>query len=180
MILYFTNIQKMRKSNRLVISASIILLIILYVTIKPTLPLINLGINNNSNNQLTQSKVFDLSNKGLSSLTTQFFNNNKDCEELDLSGNELTGALPAEIRLMSKLKIINASNNNLTGIPAEIGQLKQLEILDLSNNKIDTIPDEIKNIKDNLKILNLSGNTYSKETIGRIKQMLPDTQVISD
>lgn len=170
----------MRTSHRLVIFALIILLIILYVTIKPTLPLINLGINNNSNNQLTQSKVIDLSNKGLSSLTTQFFNNNKDCEELDLSDNELTGALPAEIRLMSKLKIINASNNKLTGVPAEIGQLAQLEILDLSNNQIDTIPNEIVNLKTNLKMLNIKGNNYSSELVWEIKKMLPNTSVIAD
>ncbi|MFA6171230.1 MAG: leucine-rich repeat domain-containing protein [Patescibacteria group bacterium] len=99
-------------------------------------------------------------------------------EELYLDNNNLEGALPAEIRKMAKLRILDAHNNNLTGIPAEIGQLKNLRFINFSGNEIDTMPNEIENIKDNLQILNLSENKYNLDSIKSIEEKLPNTQVI--
>jgi len=79
---------------------------------------------------------------------------------------------------MTKLRILSAKNNNLTGIPAEIGQLSNLVSIDFSNNNLDSMPNEIGNIKNNLKTLNLSGNNYSQEKMQEIKNMLPNTNVI--
>ena len=67
-------------------------------------------------------------------------------EILNLSNNELTGAIPAEIRQLKNLKSINVSNNQMTGIPAEIGQLTKLEYLDYSHNQITGLPYEIGNL----------------------------------
>jgi Leucine-rich repeat (LRR) protein len=43
--------------------------------------------------------------------------------ELNVSYNQLTGALPSQIGKLKNLKILNASNNQMTGVPAEVGQL---------------------------------------------------------
>lgn len=93
-------------------------------------------------------------------------------EELDLSNNSISEALPAEIRLLQNLKVLDASNNKMTGVPAEIGQLSKLEILNLSNNQLTGLPYELGNLK-NLKILNLSGNDYSQQDLEIIKKGLP-------
>ncbi|MFA6394131.1 MAG: leucine-rich repeat domain-containing protein [Patescibacteria group bacterium] len=122
-------------------------------------------------------KKLILSNNRIKSLPSEI-GELTDIEELYLDGNELTGALPGEIRKMSELKILDAHNNGLTGIPAEIGQLKNLQVINFSGNKIDTMPDEIGNIKGNLEVLNISGNGYSSDAIRKIEDMLPDTQVI--
>ncbi|BFG31109.1 hypothetical protein CerSpe_173830 [Prunus speciosa] len=55
--------------------------------------------------------------------------------------------------------MIDVSNNNISGyIPAEIGQLQLLQKLDLhSNNFSGVIPDQISNLK-NLEVLNLFMN----------------------
>jgi Leucine-rich repeat (LRR) protein len=131
----------------------------------------NKDINQNS------SLVLDLSGKGLTSLPSEI-GNYSYIYELNVSNNSLTGALPAEIRKMQDLRVLNASHNKLTGIPAEIGQLKSLEEADFSYNQIDTMPNEIENIKGNLKVLNLTGNTYTQEAINNIKAKLPNTQVV--
>jgi Leucine-rich repeat (LRR) protein len=47
----------------------------------------------------------------------------------------MTG-LPAELGQLSKLRVLNASDNQLTGIPHELGNLQNLEVLDLSGNNI--------------------------------------------
>lgn len=80
-------------------------------------------------------------------------------ECLDLSFQDRTGALPAEIRHLSSLRRLVASDNRMTGIPAEIGQLSELEYLDYSDNAIDTMPNEIANLKK-LKYLSLANNGY--------------------
>ncbi len=178
----------MNKTLKILLIVALVLGVVLFALSKYYSQLRSepIDINTNSGSELSAETkpnkyiIVNLSNKGLTTLTSEMFNKDKNCEELNVSNNNLTGALPAEIRLMSNLKLINASNNNLTGIPAEIGQLKQLEVLDLSNNKIDTMPNEIENIKGNLKILNIKGNTYSKESIETIKKILPDTLIVSD
>lgn len=144
--------------------------------------------------------IVDLSDSGLTefpkeilsniSITTLILSNNSiktlpseigrlvNLKELYLDNNKLEGALVGEIRHMSKLEVLDVHNNNMTGIPAEIGQLRRLTMLDFSGNTIDTMPDEVRNISGNLKTLNLSNNTYSQETLLRVKVMLPNTNVI--
>jgi len=132
--------------------------------------------NGGNNNVVSSEKKLDLSNQGLSKVPADVFSKT-DLEELDLSGNRLTGAIQAEIRHLSNLRILNASNNQMTGVPAEIGQLSKLEVLDLSNNKLTGLPYELGNLK-NLKRLKLSGNDYSRQDLEVIKKGLPASVVI--
>lgn len=119
----------------------------------------------------------DLSNKGLDKLPSYVLDRTS-LEILDISNNDLTGALPGEIRFLQNLKVLKASNNNMIGVPAEVGQLKNLEVLDLSDNQLTGLPQEMGNLK-NLKKLDLSGNNYSEQDLEIIKQGLPsDVEII--
>jgi len=120
---------------------------------------------------INQATVLDLSNRGLEKIPAYVFNQT-NLEELNVSNNNLTGAIQAEIRNLKNLRILKASNNQMTGIPAEIGQLEKLQVLDLSNNKLTGLPQELGNLK-NLKVLNLSGNQYSQQDFDYIKSRLP-------
>lgn len=126
-----------------------------------------------------QGTTLDLSNQGLSKIPQEIFSKTQ-LEVLNVSHNNLTGAIQAEIRNLQNLKTLNASNNQMTGVPAEIGQLHKLEVLDLSNNQLTGLPNELGNLQ-NLKILNLSGNQYSQQDLDYIKSKLPSsTQIITN
>src|SRR6476620_326745 len=56
---------------------------------------------------------------------------------IDLSNNNLTGTLPAEITTLTYLQQLNLFKNAISGnIPTTIGNLKQLKTLNLSFNKL--------------------------------------------
>ncbi len=127
--------------------------------------------NKSSNDIVSGGNVLDLSGKGLVAVSQSIFSE-KNLEVLNLSDNNLSGALPAEVRHLSNLRELDLSNNNFTGVPAEVGQLSHLEILNLSNNPITGLPYEIGNLK-NLKILDLRGTSYSSADLDVIKNGLP-------
>lgn len=124
----------------------------------------------------SKDKTLDLSNKNLDKIPSYVFNMT-ELEKLDVSHNALTGAIQAEIRQLRNLKVLDASDNQMTGVPAEVGQLSKLEVLDLSNNQLTGLPNELGNLK-NLKTLNLSGNAYSQQDLAGIRQKLPNTDFI--
>ena len=119
----------------------------------------------------TSKNVLNLSGQNLSKVPDSVYNQT-NLEELNVSNNQLTGALQAEIRKLSNLRVLNASNNQMTGVPAEIGQLSKLQVLDLSNNRLTGLPYELANLK-NLQTLNLAGNNYSAQDLEIIKKGLP-------
>jgi len=128
--------------------------------------------NQDSKPQAKQNNnILDLSGTGLEKVSQDVFTMT-DLEELNVSNNNLTGALPAEIRRLQKLRVLNASDNKMTGVPAEVGQLQNLEVLDLSNNQLTGLPYELGNLQ-NLKTFNLSGNNYSKQDLEIIRKKLP-------
>ncbi len=93
-------------------------------------------------------------------------------EELNLSGRNLSGSLKAEVRQLTKLRVLDISDNNFTGLPAEVGQLSQLEVLDLSNNPFTGLPHELGNLQ-NLTELNIRGTQYSTFDLDIIEAALP-------
>ena len=119
---------------------------------------------------INKTNNLDLSSQNLSKVPDNTFTQT-DLQELNVSNNKLTGSLQAEVRHLQNLRVLNMSNNQLSGVPAEIGQLSKLEILDLSNNQLTGLPNELGNLK-NLKTLNISGNNYSVQDLEIIKKGL--------
>ncbi len=122
------------------------------------------------------SRRLDMSGTGLDRVPLSMFERT-DLEELDLSNNRLTGALPAEIRHLRNLRILDASDNSMTGVPAEIGQLSALRELDLSNNKLTGLPLELGNLKG-LRRLDLRGNAPARQDLDAIRAQLSETEIL--
>ena len=81
---------------------------------------------------------------------------------LDLSSNELSGAIPPELSNLVDLRGLFLSSNQLSGeIPPELGSLVDLGLLHLSDNRLSgEIPTELGNLTD-LSGLHLSRNRLS-------------------
>jgi len=122
---------------------------------------------------LAAAEKLDLSNSDLTKVPAYVFGQFR-LTELNLSHNRLIGALPAEIRQLTKLQVLDVSGNLMTGVPAEIGQLSELRRLDLSNNRLTGLPQELGDLK-NLEELDLSGNSVSENDLAIISSLLPKT-----
>ncbi len=140
------------------------------------------GITCNDDNRVIK---IDLSANGLAQKISLGFDDLPFLEEIDLSNNELNGALP-NLDLMDSLKSINLSNNSfystlpiswtekpklefidlhnniLTGaIPHEYGSIATLKHIDLSNNNLfGTIPFNAQ-ANPNLEYINLFRNSFT-------------------
>ncbi|PHT39229.1 hypothetical protein CQW23_22802 [Capsicum baccatum] len=81
---------------------------------------------------------------------------------LDLSGNNLTGNIPAEVGLFSKLRYLNLSWNNFqSGLPPEVGYFQNLTVLDVRHSAlVGSIPGDICD-SGSLGILQLDGNSFT-------------------
>ncbi|KAI4370424.1 hypothetical protein MLD38_018778 [Melastoma candidum] len=79
---------------------------------------------------------------------------------MDLSRNDLTGDIPAELGLASNLRYLNLSWNGFqSAVPPEIGYLHNLTVLDLRNNELQgMIPRDMCSSGGRLAILQLDGN----------------------
>ncbi len=124
----------------------------------------------------TAAHMLILAHTGLTKVPNDVFTQT-DLLTLDLSNNNLTGSLQAEVRHLTQLRTLNLSYNQFTGVPAEVGQLKDLEYLDLSHNQLTGLPYELGNLS-NLKQLVLTGNNYAKADLEIIKKSLPSTTKI--
>ncbi|TQD83245.1 hypothetical protein C1H46_031208 [Malus baccata] len=84
---------------------------------------------------------------------------------IDISCNNFSGSIPAEVGELKSLYELNLSSNALTGtIPPSLGNLRQLESLDLSNNSLSgQIPAEFGGLTF-LSFLDVSNN----QLVGKI------------
>ena len=121
------------------------------------------GDDKNTDVENEVGDTLDLSGEGLTKVPDNVFTKTA-VVELDLSNNNLSGALPGEVRHLSNLRVLDLSDNDFTGVPAEVGQLSKLEVLDLSNNSLTGLPQELGNLK-NLKTLDLRGTNYSAQDL---------------
>lgn len=79
--------------------------------------------------------------------------------QLNLSDNNLAGALPAQLADLGQLRVLDLKRNTLTGpVPVGLAGLAQLQTLDLSENSLDgTVPSQLGSLSA-LQSLNLSNN----------------------
>ncbi|PLX25964.1 hypothetical protein C0580_00930 [Candidatus Parcubacteria bacterium] len=161
----------------IIVLVAIILLLVGYFAFNQKSPTYTNTENPETEQQVMSSDtVLDLSNQGLTQIPNSVFDKTS-LEELNVSNNQLTGAIQAEIRHLQNLRVLNASDNQMTGVPAEIGQLEKLEILNLANNQLTGLPHELGNLK-NLKTLYIFGNNYSEADLNIIKSNLDEDIVI--
>ncbi|GAB1605556.1 leucine-rich repeat-containing protein 40-like [Argonauta hians] len=82
-----------------------------------------------------------------------------DLTRLFMANNCLT-SLPADIRLLHALNVLDVHDNNLESVPDEIGDLLELQKLVLSRNKLTTLPPTIQQLQ-NLGKLKLDNNSLT-------------------
>ena len=82
--------------------------------------------------------------------------------QLDFHGNRLSGPIPPELAHLSNLEALQLHNNELSGpIPPELGRLSYLRKLNLHTNRLSgTIPTELGQLA-NLEALHLHNNRLS-------------------
>ena len=104
----------------------------------------------------------DLSSNQLSGAIPPELGNLANLEELSLNVNQLSGAIPPELGNLANLERLYLSENQLSGaIPPELGNLANLEELSLSANQLSgAIPPELGNLA-NLVYLLLNVNQLS-------------------
>ncbi len=103
----------------------------------------------------------DLSNRSLSQLSEECLEDIHEAKvtHLDLSSNRLTSLQPTVSLLLSNLRQLDISSNNLSELPMEICSLHRLEILLAKHNRMKSLPRDFVRLVG-LKKLNLSGNGF--------------------
>jgi len=101
--------------------------------------------------------------------------------ELLLFTNNLNGAIPPEIGLMTNLISLHLYNNQLSGpIPPELGNLSNLESLRLNTNQLSGyIPPELGNLT-NLETLRLYNNQLSDCYDGNLTNLCAQLEAASN
>ncbi|KAH7365509.1 hypothetical protein KP509_18G032000 [Ceratopteris richardii] len=97
---------------------------------------------------------------------------NNQWEQIDLSGNSLSGEIPAALGNLSSLTFLSLSNNVLAGgIPFTLGNLSLLQYLNLSNNMLSgEIPYELSNC-NSLRVLVIEDNKLSASLPSALKSL---------
>jgi len=100
----------------------------------------------------------------------------KDLQYLHLSRNEIE-YLPKEIGQLQNLRLLNVNQNELVELPPQIGRLKKLEYLDLWSNNLERFPDDLRELKGNLKVMDLRVILISDDIQQRLQVWLPQTKI---
>lgn len=99
--------------------------------------------------------------------------------ELLLDRNGLTGAIPAELVRLTRLRSLSLAGNQLTGsVPPEIGRLARLEALEVSYNRLTgSIPPEIGRLA-RLREFGANGNHFSPGPLPRAMTNLDNLEFL--
>lgn len=98
---------------------------------------------------------------------------------LNLTGNLLSGSIPASLGNVSSLRSLLLAQNNLAGsIPETLGQIPNLTMLDLSYNRFSGyIPTTLYNVSA-LTLFSLGNNTFIGQIPSQIGRSLPNLQTL--
>lgn len=111
--------------------------------------------------QLTDLIELDCSDNRLTGIPDTFFQNNKGLIKLNLSGNQLSGALSTNVKYLVNAEVINFSHNSFTSnLPREIA-VPKLTNIDVSNNHFSgEFPSELDTL-ETLDFCNAKHNDFS-------------------
>ncbi|OAY84298.1 putative LRR receptor-like serine/threonine-protein kinase IRK [Ananas comosus] len=115
--------------------------------------------------QLQSLQRLSLARNGFSGALNPSLARIKTLAAVDLSGNALSGPIPAELFAQCRaLRALSLADNALTGaVPASVGGCSALVSLNISSNRLrGSIPSSIWSLY-NLKSLDLSFNSFSDE-----------------
>lgn len=100
-----------------------------------------------------------LPGRGMRTLQTDDLSGLSRLRTLDLSYNDIGGALPPELGELRNLEVLVAHDNQFTGtVPPELGQLANLRLLDLSHNELEgALPERLSQLAQ-LRHMRLRGN----------------------
>ncbi|XP_019639113.1 PREDICTED: toll-like receptor Tollo [Branchiostoma belcheri] len=108
----------------------------------------------------------DLSNNNITSIPPNFFNNQSDLLQVDLSNNQISYLNGSIFAPLVDLEVLNLKNNLITTIAVDVfSDLANLRSLDLAENSITSLPDNLFLHNFNLTDLHLGFNNIS--AIGR-------------
>jgi Leucine-rich repeat (LRR) protein len=125
---------------------------------------------------LTALKWLDLGESGLTDLNPAV-GSLPHLSMLYVNDNALT-ELPGALATLPGLQYLNADRNKLTTLPAALGKSESLKWLRLNDNQITALPGDLSGLARNLKRLYLRGNPIPDPEKARIKQALPNCQVM--
>jgi hypothetical protein len=156
------NNKSMCASKRKVTIAAVVLLVIVAVVVGI---LVAMFSKSAERTPTTMADWINSCDESSSSLAKQLPCVSQDETALSLRNNSLTGTIPSEVGLLSKLNVLSLSSNSLTGtIPTEIALMSNLSWLSLFNNSLTgTIPSQTA-LMSNLSWLHL----YSNSLMGTI------------
>jgi hypothetical protein len=99
--------------------------------------------------------------------------------DLDLFSGNLQGAIPTEIGLLTNLVNLNLAENNLQStLPSEIGLLTNLESLAADRNRMEgTLPPEFYQLS-NLQLFKLGPNHFAGSLPHNFGRLLPNTKLL--
>ena len=98
--------------------------------------------------------------------------------KLYLDSNQLT-ELSESIGNLTNLICLDLKKNQLTSLPESIGNLTNLKSLNLAENQLTSLPKSIGNLTI-LRFLYLKNNPISEEEKEKIKNLLPNCEIIYD
>ncbi|CAA0827785.1 Leucine-rich receptor-like protein kinase family protein [Striga hermonthica] len=116
-----------------------------------------------------------LDNKSLSGVISPSISLLTNLTSLVLPSNQITGALPAELKNCVNLENLNVSNNAMNGTVPDLSGLKKLVALDLCDNEFSgPFPGWLGNLTE-LTWLSLGDNSFEEgkipENIGSLKKL---------